>query len=163
MQPIQAATIQDIPVIRDLSLRIWPDTYGAILSAEQLDYMLDMMYSEPALRRQMNEGQQFILISENNIPLGFAAYGKMQDDTTWKLHKIYVLPDTQGKGLGKKLLEYVITAVKKLGAKELILNVNRYNKAQQFYERLGFTVLREEDINIGNGYFMNDYVMQLAL
>jgi len=162
MQTIQAATVKDIPVIRALSLRIWPDTYGHILSEAQLDYMLEMMYSEPALHRQMNEGQQFILVTENGEPLGFAAYGKMDDDDTWKLHKIYVLPNTQGKGLGRRLLEYVITAVKKHGAQQLILNVNRYNKARQFYERLGFTVLHEEDINIGNGYFMNDYVMQLT-
>ncbi|PZF71689.1 GNAT family N-acetyltransferase [Taibaiella soli] len=162
MQLIQAATTKDIPAIRDLSLRIWPDTYGQILSAEQLNYMLDMMYSETALLRQMEEGQQFILISEDDQPLGFAAYGKADNDITWKLHKIYVLPNIQGKGLGKKLLEYVISMVKKAGAQQLILNVNRYNKARQFYERLGFTVLREEDINIGSGYFMNDYVMQLS-
>lgn len=163
MQTIQAATVQDIPVIRDLSLRIWPDTYGNILSATQLNYMLEMMYSESALHRQMEEGQQFILIAENGEPLGFAAYGKLADEKTWKLHKIYILPNTQGKGLGRKLLEFVIAAVKKQGADKLILNVNRYNKARQFYERLGFTVLREEDINIGNDYFMNDYVMQLTL
>jgi len=64
------------------------------------------------------------------------------------------------KGAGKKLIEYIILAIKKAGATALQLNVNRMNAAKIFYEKLGFTVLYEEDIAIGNGYFMNDYIME---
>jgi GNAT superfamily N-acetyltransferase len=77
------------------------------------------------------------------------------------LHKIYVLPQEQGKNLGKDLLEFVIQKVQKAGAQELQLNVNRYNKAVHFYQKQGFTIISKEDIDIGNGYFMNDYVMSL--
>jgi ribosomal protein S18 acetylase RimI-like enzyme len=43
------------------------------------------------------------------------------------------------------------------------VNVNRHNKALHFYEKYGFKIIREEDIDIGEGYFMNDYVMELKL
>jgi ribosomal protein S18 acetylase RimI-like enzyme len=54
----------------------------------------------------------------------------------------------------------LITAIKQKGATSLLLNVNRNNPTKGFYEKLGFTVIKEEDIDIGNGYFMNDYVME---
>ncbi len=63
----------------------------------------------------------------------------------------------------KKLLETVETVAKSMGAENLILNVNRKNKAKTFYEKNGFAVVREEDIDIGKGYFMNDYIMEKTL
>ena len=72
-------------------------------------------------------------------------------------------PGLQGQGLGKILLNHIIDLLKKQGAFKLVLNVNRYNKARQFYERMGFTVIREEDFDIGNQYFMNDFVMELRI
>ena len=44
----------------------------------------------------------------------------------------------------------------------LDLNVNRHNQAQEFYKKLGFKIIREEDVPVGQ-YFMNDYVMRLNL
>lgn len=74
-----------------------------------------------------------------------------------------MLPEQQGLGTGKMLLEYVINKAKGAGASLLELNVNRNNKAKSFYEKNGFIVFRQEDIDIDNGYFMNDYVMRLEL
>ena len=81
----------------------------------------------------------------------------------YKLHKIYALPDQQGKGIGKFIINYISGEIKPIGATALQLNVNRYNKAKGFYEKLGFKVIGEEDIDIGNGYLMNDYIMELGL
>jgi diamine N-acetyltransferase len=69
----------------------------------------------------------------------------------------------QGNGLGRWLLNDVIARVKSEGASALLLNVNRYNKARAFYEKMGFSVLKEDLIDIGSGYFMDDYVMELSL
>jgi ribosomal protein S18 acetylase RimI-like enzyme len=159
---LSKATIQDIPVIQDLTYRIWPVAYGSILSGEQLKYMLQLIYSEASLQKQMQEGHQFIILKEAVKPIAFADYGLLKN-TTYKLHKIYVLPDQQGKSIGKYLINQVIDLVKQKGATSLVLNVNRHNKAKQFYEHLGFTVLKEVDIDIGEGYFMNDYIMGINL
>ena len=74
-----------------------------------------------------------------------------------------MLPNQQGNGTGKMLLEHVVNSIKEKDATALTLNVNRYNKARYFYEKHGFTIEEEVDIDIGEGYFMNDYIMELNL
>jgi ribosomal protein S18 acetylase RimI-like enzyme len=163
MFEIKKAGLDDIPLIRELTFRVWPQTYASILSKEQIDYMLEMMYSEASLKKQMTEdGCQFIIVYENGNPVGFASYNE-DEPGTWKLNKIYVLPNQQGKGTGKYLLNYIIEKIKEQNGISLLLQVNRYNKAKDFYERLGFTVIKIADFDIGNGYFMNDYVMEKKL
>lgn len=159
---IKHASESDIPLIRSLAKQIWPNTYTAILSRKQIDYMMKMMYSVNAIRAQMQKDHQFIVVYNTNIPVGFAAYGEAEPGV-YKLHKIYVLPSQQGKGTGKFVIEQIISDIKPKGATVLRLNVNRYNKAKSFYEKLGFVAERTEDIDIGGGYFMNDYVMEKKL
>lgn len=159
MLKIKNALAGDIPLIRELTFKIWPQTYATIISQEQIDYMLDMMYSESSLQKQMKEGSQFIFVYDVNEPVGFAAYFE-KEPSIFKLDKIYILPSQQGKGTGKFVIDYIINDIKQKNAKALQLQVNRYNKAKSFYEKLDFTVIDEIDFDIGNGYFMNDYVME---
>ncbi len=161
---IRPADLDDINIIGFLAQQIWPDTYGDILSAEQLKYMLKLIYSPRALRRQMvNEQQQFLIMERDEEPIGFASWSAMPTPDVFKLHKLYVLPGRQGKGLGRTLLQFIYDAIRPEGARRLRLNVNRNNKAREFYERMGFTVIGEEDIDIGHGYFMNDYIMEIPV
>jgi diamine N-acetyltransferase len=161
---IRDATTADLPAIRQLVEEIWPVTYGEILSPEQLRYMIDLIYDLDTLKRQMEEeAHVFIMLDQDGSPAGFADYSLIQDPGIYKLHKIYLLPSLQGKGLGKKLIGEVMGRLRSLKANSLRLNVNRHNKALHFYERLGFRKLSEEDIDIGQGYYMNDYVMEYIL
>ena len=162
MLKIRNTSTEDIPLIRELTFTVWPQTYGAIISQEQIDYMLDLMYSEASLKKQMDEGCRFIIVYDENEPVGFAAYQETRP-TTWKLHKIYILTTQQGKGTGKFVIEEIIKEIQQQGATALQLQVNRHNKARSFYEKIGFTVIEEADFDIGNGYFMNDYVMEKKL
>jgi diamine N-acetyltransferase len=159
MFTIKKADLTDISLIRELTYQVWPQTYANIISEEQIDYMLDLMYSEESLKEQINNGAQFIIMYENNTPVGFASYQETAP-ALFKLNKLYVLPSQQGKGTGKLLVEHIITAVKKLNGEALQLQVNRRNKAKFFYEKLGFAVIKELDFDIGNGYVMDDYVME---
>lgn len=159
---LRRAYEKDIPLIRDLSRQVWPQTYSMILSPEQISYMLEMMYSEQALSRQMQEKHEFIIVSDGNEPIGFASFSFIGDGV-YKLHKIYILPNIQGKGAGKYVIAEILKAISRKGGKSLQLNVNRNNKALDFYTKLGFSIIRSEDIDIGNGYFMNDYVMEKKL
>lgn len=156
---LRRAYEKDIPLIRDMSMKVWPQTYSTILAPEQIDYMLKMMYSEQSLVKQMREKQEFIIVSDGNEPVGFASFS-LTEPGIYKLHKIYILPVLQGKGAGKFVIGEILKAIARKGGKALQLNVNRNNKAKDFYTRLGFEVIREEDIDIGSGYFMNDYVME---
>jgi RsiW-degrading membrane proteinase PrsW (M82 family)/ribosomal protein S18 acetylase RimI-like enzyme len=152
----------DIALIREMAFKIWPVTYGNILPKEQLDYMLELIYSEQALKEQMEKNHEFIIAYDGVHPVGFASFSLIEPQT-YKLHKIYVLPSRQGKGIGRFVMDQLVKAMKSKGAVSLLLNVNRHNNARTFYEKLGFAVIREEDIDIGSGYFMNDYVMEKKL
>jgi GNAT superfamily N-acetyltransferase len=154
---------EHIPVIHKLAYRIWPMAFSDILVPEQVTYMLQWMYSIPSLEDQMNRGHQFLLAKEDGQYTGYASYELNYDSHTAKLHKLYVLSSARGKGVGKCLLEEVINRAKHKGQQALHLNVNRSNEAIQFYEDFGFRIIREEDNDIGNGFFMNDYVMELIL
>jgi GNAT superfamily N-acetyltransferase len=161
---IRPADLDDINIIGFLAQQIWPDTYGGILSPEQLKYMLKVIYSPRSLRRQMvDEHHQFLVVEQADEPIGFASWSTTADPGIYKLHKIYVLPGRQGKGLGRTLLQFIFETIRPEGGTRLRLNVNRHNKARQFYERMGFTVIGEEDIDIGHGYFMNDFVMEIPV
>jgi ribosomal protein S18 acetylase RimI-like enzyme len=96
-------------------------------------------------------------------PQGFASYGlRLEDNQICKLHKLYVLPENQGKGYGKSLIDEVRIRAVNLNTHALDLNVNRNNPAIGFYEKIGFVKIKEENVAIGP-YWMNDYVMRLSL
>ena len=159
---IRPASFNDIPFIQVIAYKTWPVAYGSILSAQQLDYMLDLIYSTASLTKQMQENQHFFLAVQNFLPVGFAAFSPV-DATTFKLQKLYVLPGIQKMGAGKKLLKTVITTAKSMGAVKLQLNVNRLNTALNFYTANGFKIIEEKDIDIGHGFYMNDYIMERPL
>lgn len=163
---IRKAGLQDIFIIHELAHQIWPVTYENIISAGQIDYMLDLIYSEKALTKQIEIlRHQFIIIEQDAVPIGFASYSPKYetDPTIFRLNKLYVVPGMQNGGKGKLLVNSVIGEIKKAGALILELNVNRHNPAIYFYKKLEFEVINEEDIDIGNGFFMNDFIMQKQL
>lgn len=162
MIQIVNATVNDVSIIRLLAEKTWWPTYSEIVSKEQNRYMLDTIYDEDSLKKVMNEGsQEFILIRDEAGYQGFASFGRRNEDPgIFKLHKLYVLPGNQGKGYGNALVEEIKKRLTALNIKILDLNVNRSNKAKVFYEKIGFRVVREEDIQIGP-YWMNDYVMRI--
>lgn len=159
---IEKATEKDIPLIQEITYQVWPETYKAIITAEQIAYMLDMMYSTASLTKQMTDGHQFILVKDNDKYVAFASFALIQEKV-YKLHKIYALPNQQGKGIGRFIIDYIINEIKQRGATTLKLDVNRNNKAKGFYEKLGFTVIEEKDTHIGKGYYMNDYIMAMPV
>ena len=157
---IRNATINDIELIRELTFKVWPQTYSSIISKEQIDYMLEMMYSNKSLALQMAEGSQFIIVQDTKRPVGFASY-KPVAINIYKLDKIYILQTQQGKGIGKFVIDYILQQTKDRGAESLQLQVNRNNiNAKSFYEKIGFSIIQEADFEIGNGYFMNDFIME---
>lgn len=165
MVSIRPATAADAALIQRLAETTWWPVYQPIVGAEQVRYMLNAFYSTEVITEQLDTGSQtYILLYDGDTSKGFAAYSpRKEDPTIYKLHKLYCLPAEQGKGYGKQLINAVEGAVLSHGSNILELNVNRYNKARSFYEHLGFSVIYEEDIQIGDGYEMNDYVMRKEL
>ena len=159
---LRPGSSKDISAIRNIAEITWPVAYQDILNADQLRYMLDLFYNDSALEKQMNDGHHFLIAEQDQQIIGFASFNAL-NDTQFKLQKLYVHPEIQKTGAGKLLLESVKMHARNAGATTLLLHVNRHNKAIGFYEKIGFTIIRQEDIEIGHGFFMNDYVMELTL
>lgn len=242
MIEIVKATRDGLQTIHDMAQVVFRHTYRDILSPEQMEYMMDMMYSLPNLRAQLDEGHHYYIAymspdqesstyqessthqedtaphedgapcrcndvasSDDSayavcnarasvlpVPCGYVSVqheGPDQDGTEiFHLHKIYVMPEAQGRGVGMRLFQTVVQHVKSVlqarsagdGASAIInpelaaaqsatakarieLNVNKFNSAVNFYKHLGMRILLEEDFPIGNGFYKTDYIMGLDL
>lgn len=164
MLEVRNAIVDDAETIQKLAEAIWWPTYSPILSEAQIRYMLDNIYDLDSIREQIVNGTQtYLLLYDDTVPTGFASYSARQENNdVYKLHKLYCLVETKGKGYGRLLLNEVEKKVLAAGKSVLELNVNRYNPAKGFYEHLGYAVAYEEDLPIGD-YWMNDYVMRKEL
>jgi ribosomal protein S18 acetylase RimI-like enzyme len=164
MISIIEAAPNDFPIIRDIAYKTWPITYGHILPEGQIDYMLERMYSIDSLHEATQKGHRFLLFKENEEHLGFAGYEhRYLDANVTRLHKLYVLPETQGRGVGRILIDAVEKLANENRSDAVSLNVNRFNNAFLFYLKLNYEVVGEENIDIGNGYLMEDYKLEKKL
>jgi ribosomal protein S18 acetylase RimI-like enzyme len=161
---IRKATKDDSNLIYSLAYQVFTHTYQKILSSEQLDYMLDWMYAPTNTCKAMDEGHVYFILSKEGEDCGYASV-ELQDTDLFHLQKIYVLPDFQGTGAGKFLFEEVLKYIRQIHPEPFVLelNVNRDNKAVHFYTKMGMNIARQGDFPIGNGYFMNDYIMRMEL
>ena len=156
--------IEQLPIVIDLTKKIWPVAYGEILSKAQSDYMIDKFYNETALRELMQKGHVFYLAQDENEKfVGFVSYEINSEPNKTKIHKIYVLPETLWTCLGIEFFELVKEKAIENQQNAIFLNVNKFNNAIHFYIKLGFTKVKDEVIDIGNGYVMDDYVMEVAI
>lgn len=155
----------ELLLIQKIAQHTWPSTFADILSSEQIAYMLNWMYDLQLLESQMDKGHGFLVAEEDGAAIGFAGYELNHlAGSLSKLHKLYLLPSSQGKGVGKALLLEVAKRAREAGQKSLVLNVNKQNKkAIDFYRVLGFVTIRQEVNDIGSGYVMDDDVMELSL
>lgn len=110
------------------------------------------------------EGHLYYIAYKEGEPVGYVSI-QPEGEHTFHLQKIYVLPSCQGCHIGKRLFEKAIQVIKEIhpGPCQMRLNVNRNNKAVTFYERLGMKKVAQGDFPIGNGYYMNDYIMGLDI
>ncbi|MGD1320476.1 GNAT family N-acetyltransferase [Chryseobacterium sp. 2R14A] len=160
------ASEENIPLIQNLAKRSWENAYAEILSKEQMNYMLETMYSENEISEHLKKPHYhyYLVFDENSNEYdGFLGFENHYKENTTKLHRIYLVPESKGKGLGKKTLDFLNEKVKENGDNRIILNVNKYNSAQKFYESQGYKIYDEGVFDIGNGYVMDDYLMEKML
>ncbi len=152
-------SVNEIPLISNLATEVWNEYYPAIIGQQQVDYMLDKMYNAAAMKEQMQNSQVFYLVSEKDKNIAFFSYSLKSDDSGF-LHKFYILKTYRGKGLATEILKYLESLLKESKVNAYRLTVNRQNaQAINFYFKSGFKIEEVADFDIGNNYFMNDFVM----
>lgn len=161
----QAENAKDLATIRSLAKEIWPPVYSPILSEEQLDYMMEMMYSMPVLHRETEEeGIKYYIVMKDDQPIGFTSFGPYEEEGVAKLHKLYLNEKFRGNGFGRQMIEFIADKARQEGYRKMILNVNRENAPSiAVYHACGLKEIGAVDVPIGNGFYMNDYVMGLDL
>jgi len=158
MPELKEASIADIPAIASLAQLIWNQHYPEIIGQKQVDYMLEKMYSDASLHEQMSEKQhRFFLVQLHNAPVGFLSVHH-EGNNNWFLNKFYIDQRNAGKGLGFAAFKNLLALIRPA---KLTLTCNRQNyKTINFYFKLGFKISRVADFDIGEGYVMNDFVME---
>lgn len=156
---LQKVTTDDqIMVVNQLSKRIWPGVYGEILTPEQSEFMLEMMYAPAVIRAELSRGVEFRLAIVDETPVGYVSVEALADETCL-LHKLYLLEEYRGNGYGRQMIEFALEFARKKECKMISLHVNRHNaKAILTYKRCGLRELSILKTDIGNGYYMDDYI-----
>ena len=159
---IRKAILSDIPVIKEIAEKAWRPTYDHILTEQQTLYMLDLMYNSLTLENQIKVNIEFFMVDLAHETVCYLAVETINEQIV-KLHKLYLDPTQKQKGFGRKIIQFIKDWTLKNQRNNIILNVNKNNSAVQFYQKVGFTILEEMILDIGEGYVMDDYIMQLHL
>ena len=153
------ANEKDIPVIQQLANEIWWKYYPPIIGFKQVQYMLDRFYSSSSIVDQMkNQNHRFFLIQLDKKNIGFVSISEInKKKKIFFIHKFYILSNKANKGIGTKVFKKILSI---FDPYEIRLTVNRQNyKAINFYFKNKFVIEKVADFDIGNGFYMNDFVM----
>ena len=163
MIEIFPATIADIPIIQTIASRAWPHTFKDILSDSQITYMMQLMYSDESLQKQIeDDNHRYFLAKQHGHPVGYISIEhNCNNSGKTKVHKVYLLPEKQQQGIGSLLFAVAESKAKEANDTAIFLNVNKENtNAIAFYLRVGYLQARAEMIDIGNGFVMDDFVFE---
>jgi ribosomal protein S18 acetylase RimI-like enzyme len=165
MNNIRHASSKDISIIHRLAKEVFFPTYEPLQPKEKVAYLFSMMYNEVALSEQMEKKKHnFILTEDETGYLGYASFEfNYKGSGKIKIHKIYVMPNAQGKGVGKEMINCIANIGRQHKVEILLLDVYRHNPAIQFYEKLGFKKVGEQVTEVGNGFVMDDFLMEMSL
>lgn len=154
---------EEINLVAELGTKIWHEHYSVILEADQIDYMVDKFQSISAVTEQIeNQGYEYYLINDGNSTVGYI--GLVMEPKKIFLSKLYIAKEARGKGLASKAFAFLKDMAKLNNKQSIWLTVNRNNSGSiAVYEKKGFLKVREQVTDIGNGYVMDDYVMEMAI
>ena len=138
---------------------IWHEYFTPIIGEAQVDYMLEKFLSPEALVEQINSGYEYFLFSYEYTFAGFA--GIHEEDGKLFLSKLYVHEDFRGQGIASYMFKQFVDICKERNLSKIWLTCNRHNtKTLAVYDHLGFKTVREEAADIGNGFVMDDYILE---
>ncbi|AAZ98477.1 conserved hypothetical protein [Thiobacillus denitrificans ATCC 25259] len=153
----------DVDAVQSLARTVWQATYPALISQAQIDTMLAARYAAPSVREQLESPRDAWWVArQDGRVVAFAHAQATPPDC--KLDKLYVDPTRQRSGIGAALMDTVVAWARTQQATRLWLQVNRGNaQAIRAYEKYGFRIVEARVFDIGQGFVMDDYILEKAL
>lgn len=156
---IPAMTDTDIQNIATLAEEIWHQHFTPIIGKDQVIYMVERFQSYPAIKGQVEKGYEYFLLYNGETFAGYT--GVHEEDDALFLSKLYLHESQRGQHLSTKTIHFLIDLCKERGLKKIWLTCNRNNShTLDVYHHLGFKTVREEKADIGNGFYMDDYILE---
>lgn len=148
---------ENIKELAELASKIWHEYWPILLSNKQIDYMVENFQSENAIKNQIaNEHYTYYYIIKNNEKAGY--FGLSDKEGYLFLSKIYISKEFRHKGLGTKAFEKIKEIA---NGRKIRLTVNKQNfNSIKAYEKWGFKTIDSVVTDIGNGFVMDDYIME---
>jgi GNAT superfamily N-acetyltransferase len=162
---LDALTEADFPVVAALAKTIWHAHYATIISVAQIDYMLAGRHTPENLHRYLKANDRWMcLLRLPGTPAGYCSWARTATPDEMKLEQLYLLEEHRGKGLGGLMLRHIERHARQQDCRRLSLQVNKQNiDAVAIYQKAGFSLRQEIVVDIGNGFVMDDFVMEKSL
>ncbi|BCJ98808.1 GNAT family N-acetyltransferase [Anaerocolumna chitinilytica] len=161
LQIAKVVSAEDIKQLAQAALKIWNEYYIQIITKEQIDYMVNKFQSAEAIADQIeNQGYEYYLLKPEDAIAGYIGVKETPQDFLF-LSKFYILKENRGKGYAREAMDFMTELCKQRGIKKIWLTVNRNNENSiKVYEKFGFHVIKTQVSDIGNGYVMDDFIME---
>ena len=157
---IKQATIKDAAVIETLAKQIWTQHYTPIIGEKQVSYMLDKFQSQAAIKSDIDSDYVYAIAYLNDAACGYSAD---KIDRGVFLSKFYVLQSCRGAGVGKALMDNIVSFTNDHKQPRIWLTCNKFNPSLAVYKKMAFDVIGEVVTDIGGGYVMDDYELEKKL
>jgi len=159
---IKATKSEDLLKIEKLARTIWPTVFKGIVSKEQINFMLDWMYNLEQMQSEVKTGTVYELVYYENEAIGYCGYTKKQNAV--KIDKLYIILEKQKFGIGSKVINHIYEYAKEQKLDSVFLAVNKNNSnAINAYIKNGFKIIEKVKNDIGNDFFMDDYIMKKTI
>ena len=154
----------EIETVARLALEIWNQHFVPIIGKAQVDYMLDRFQSPGAITDQINDGFEYYLILSDHAEVGYVGLLPEEQSSRIMISKIYIKNASRGLGIGNATIDFVKQLSAHRNINKIWLTVNRENNDTiEWYLRKGFNIVEDVKKDIGNGFYMDDYIMELTI
>lgn len=155
----EVTTGQEVKEVASFAAIIWKEHFTPIIGIEQVEYMLKKFQSEHAILEQLTGGYRYFYLTVDKKMAGYS--GIHMEENSIFLSKLYIEREYRGMGLSHQFMDYYESLAKEHQISAIWLTCNKHNhNTLAVYKKMGFETIREEKTDIGNGFYMDDFILE---